>query len=98
MSKIEVISIRMSAAKGPEGGLTLNSSKCEVITSSGSCGMDELSAFQQLISPPSILLGAPLTTGSAVDVCLNARCDENDATNFGRTVARSQPTTDDFGP
>ena len=61
------------AAKGLEVGLTLNSSKREVVTSSGSCGMAELTAtaYQQLTPATSLPLVASLTSGSAMDECLN---------------------------
>ena len=77
--------VRRITAKGPEIGLTLNSTKCEVITSSGICTMAGLSAVQQRMPVTSLLLGAPLTTGSAMDECLTTRCDE-----LSRAVSRLQ--------
>ena len=57
-------------------GLTLNSSKCEIISQSIIPPGLSVSSFCQVSPSDSILLGAPLLCGSALDAALSSRCSE----------------------
>ena len=59
---------------GPSYGLQLNSSKCEVISNTGAVGHAVLAGFEHKTTDSATLLGAPISTGSAMTDCLAARC------------------------
>ena len=66
--------VRSIVDGGQALGLHLNFSKCELISSGGSPLDDAvLSSFQRLSVCQSSLLGAPLTTGGAMDNALSSR-------------------------
>src|SRR5579872_4840785 len=59
---------------GQELGLRLNFSKCELISLGDTTPIDAvLSSFLSLKSCQSTLLGAPLTSGAAMDSSLSSR-------------------------
>ena len=57
--------------KGASLGLTLNPSKSEVISRSGSITHAQFTGFHQLSSDYATLLGAPIFTGPAMDASLS---------------------------
>jgi len=59
---------------GPRYGLQLNTSKCEAISNTGAVSYDLLAGFEQKTTESSTLLGAPLSTGTAMADCLLTRC------------------------
>ena len=60
---------------GPSYGLQLNASKCETISKSGAVSHTVLRDFEQITEDSAMLLGTPLSTGSAL-TCLALRyCD-----------------------
>jgi hypothetical protein len=61
---------------GAPQGLFLNDTKCEAITSNGQTTIDPLHEFIQFTPSSATLLGAPLSVGPAMDMCLSKRCDE----------------------
>ena len=54
--------------------MQLNSSKCEVISNTGAVGHAVLAGFEHKTTDSATLLGAPISTGSAMTDCLAARC------------------------
>ena len=60
--------------RGPEFGLSLNSSKCECICKDGGGLRGAWRGFQHVCPDSAMLLGAPLAVGSAMDTCLASRC------------------------
>ena len=68
---------------GPSYGLQLNSLKCEVITKTGAVNHEAFRGFQQETPDTAMLLGAPLSTGSALTECLSSRC-----TDLSRAIER----------
>jgi hypothetical protein len=63
-------------SQGTSKGLFLNEKKCEAISTAGQVTDSTLQQFIQLIPSTATLLGAPLTTGSAMDSCLAKRCED----------------------
>ena len=62
---------------GESMGLTLNSSKCEVIANPGTIINDSFINSLQHVSPEeATLLGAPLSKGQALDQAWSERCDD----------------------
>lgn len=61
---------------GRDFGLFLNDGKCEAISQQGSVTEPQLQHFIQMTPSKSTLLGAPLTKGDAMDICLTKRCNE----------------------
>lgn len=62
---------------GHELGLSLNTSKCELISLSSTVVRDPLlQSFNRLDVKEASLLGAPLFQGSALDLSWNDRCDD----------------------
>ena len=57
-------------------GLSLNSAKCEIITQSEIPSGLSISNFRCVTPEDSVLLGAPLLTGSALDTALSDKCTE----------------------
>jgi len=51
---------------GPSYGLQLNLSKCEAISRTGAVHCAVIGSFQQKTTNSATLLGAPLSTGSAM--------------------------------
>jgi hypothetical protein len=68
--------VDMVRRKGEEIGLCLNDKKCEFISSSGQSSDSVFHNFVHLTVNDADLLGAPLTTGSAMDRALSNRCDD----------------------
>ena len=66
--------INIITTVGPSYGLHLNISKCEAISNTGAANHPSLDGFEQKITDSATLLGAPLSTGSALTQCLTARC------------------------
>jgi hypothetical protein len=62
--------------KGEEIGLRLNEKKCEFISRSGVSADPIFEPFIHLTVASAELLGAPVTTGEAMDRALNIRCDD----------------------
>jgi hypothetical protein len=62
--------------QGEALGLSLNVSKCEYICATGSSSDPIFDQFIHLQVDRSTLLGAPLTTGAAMDAALQSRCDD----------------------
>ena len=62
--------------KGEEIGLRLNSKKCEFVSNSAQFSDPVFRDFICLSVDNAELLGAPLTTGTAMDQALNRRCDD----------------------
>jgi len=61
---------------GQAMGLTLNVSKCELITESGTIVCDPvLQSFKRVPVSEAFLLGAPLTRGPALDLAWSERCN-----------------------
>jgi len=60
----------------PSYGLQFNSLKCEIISKTGAVNHDATRGFQQATTDTSMLLGAPLSTGSALTKCLASRCTD----------------------
>jgi len=58
----------------PNYGLQLNSSNCEVISNTGAVGHAVLAGFEHKTTDLATLLGAPISTGSAMTDRLAARC------------------------
>ena len=67
-------------AEGSLIGLKLNPSKCELIGRHDSLESlpSSLSDFKRIDSESACLLGAPLSTGKAMDFALTAKCDSLD--------------------
>jgi hypothetical protein len=65
----DVASIR---SKGTSLGLCLNSQKCEVISRSGDIIHSEFTGFRQFTPDTATLLGAPLSSGKAMDDILSS--------------------------
>ena len=57
-------------------GLQLNLSKCEAMSRTGAVHYAVIGGFQQKTTDSATLLGAPLSTGSAMSDCLQARRDD----------------------
>ncbi len=68
---------------GPSYGLQLNISKCEALSNTAAVSHEVLDGFEQKTTDSATLLGAPLSTGSALTECLAARC-----TDLARAVER----------
>jgi len=68
--------VNMVRIKGDEIGLRLNSKKCEFIGNSAQPSDPAFTDFVCLTVDNAELLGAPLTTGMAMDQALNRRCDD----------------------
>ena len=66
-------------------GLHLNSHKCEIITQSATKSYAEFDYFNHITPEYATLLGAPLTSGTALDTALKAYCE-----NLKRAVDRLQ--------
>ena len=62
--------------RGEEIGLRLNESKCEFISNSGLSTQPIFQNFIHFDTAQASLLGAPITTGSAMDSLLTSRCDD----------------------
>ena len=62
--------------KGAEYGLTLNTAKCESISNVTAVNISVLTSFHQLTPDTATLLGAPLSTGPAMDACLAGRSED----------------------
>ena len=65
--------INIITTVGPSYGLHLNISKCEAISNTGAANHPSLDGFEQKIADSATLLGAALSTGSALTECLTAR-------------------------
>ena len=63
-------------AGGEEIGLQLNVSKCEIIKSPDFIDRVEFQNFTHIDKINACLLGAPLSTGPAMNTCLSIRCDD----------------------
>jgi len=61
---------------GPSYGLQLNLSKYEAISRTGAVHYAVIGGFQQKTTDSAMLLGAPLSTGSAMSDCLQACRDD----------------------
>ena len=59
---------------GPSYGLQLSTSKREAISNTGVVSHPVLAGFDQKTTDTATLLGAPISTGSAMTACLAARC------------------------
>jgi len=59
---------------GPSYGLQINTSKCEAIPNTGAVYHELLTGFEQKTTESSTLLGAPLSTGTAMADCLLTCC------------------------
>lgn len=69
--------VNLISTAGSKYGLQLNISKCEVITNAATqLANSILNQFHQFTPATATLLGAPLTTGSAMDAELTKRCDD----------------------
>ena len=68
--------VNMVRIKGDEIGLRLNSKKCEFIGNSAQPSDPAFKDFVCLTVDIAELLGAPLTTGMAMDQALNRSCDD----------------------
>ena len=66
--------IQRISTTGPQYGLELNVSKCEVISKCRPCASPILTAFQHYTPDTATLLGAPLDCDRAMDDSLEARC------------------------
>ena len=67
--------VNLINSAGTKYGLQLNHSKCEIITNTTAQPANStLNQFQQFTPATATLLGAPLTTGSAMDAELAKRC------------------------
>ena len=66
--------VQQVITQGKELGLSLNVSKCEFISETGCSSEEIFKDFIHLQAPNSTLLGAPLTTGAAMDAALESRC------------------------
>ena len=63
--------------EGEELGLIMNTSKCELITNCGfNVQSSTLCSFQRVEVEETILLGAPLFVGPALDSAWSQRCDD----------------------
>lgn len=78
----DVATIRSSAASL---GLHLNPSKCEVISCRQAISNPQFEGFRQVSLDTASLLGAPLSTGQAMDTALSTLCED-----FVRAVDRLQ--------
>ena len=63
-------------SQGLRLGLTLNDSKCELISSRGVVSVQTFKDFVSLDPDKAILLGAPLSKGPAMDEALQNRCSD----------------------
>ena len=68
--------VQQVRSQGEAIGLKLNASKCEFIGRSAPPAVAAFADFIPLQPNSATLLGAPLNTGSAMDVALSARCSE----------------------
>jgi len=68
--------IELVRQMGEEIGLQLNSKKCEVISNASTATEPVFRHFIHLDVNGASLLGAPMTTGPAMDSALEARCAE----------------------
>jgi len=68
---------------GPSYGIRLNSLRCEVISKTSAINHDATRDFQQETTATAMLLGAPLSTGSALTECLASQC-----TDLSRVIER----------
>ena len=73
---------------GPSYGLQLNTSKCEAISNTGAVSHDLLAGFEQKTTESSTLLGALLSTGTAIADCLLTRCADVGCQDSHLTVKR----------
>ena len=77
--EVETISndLELIVGGGQDLGLELNKGKCEVITSSSSPMIQPLlNSFSRIVISKGFLLGAPLTTDSAMDTSLSSRVED----------------------
>ena len=63
-------------ASGKEIGLQLNIGKCEIIKSPDFADRTDFQDFIDTSQANACLLGAPLSTGPAMDLCLSSRCND----------------------
>jgi hypothetical protein len=68
--------VEMVRCIGEEIGLHLNDKKCEYISSTGQSTDPVFQHFAHLTINEAELLGAPVTTGTAMDRALSIRCDD----------------------
>ena len=69
--------VKRVADIGQAMGLTLNISKCELITEPGTAVCDPvLQSFKRVSVSEATLLGAPLSKGTALDQTWSERCDD----------------------
>jgi Reverse transcriptase (RNA-dependent DNA polymerase) len=70
--------VELVRTKGEEIGLRLNTNKCEFISHSAHSTDPIFNNFVHLSVDDAELLGAPITTGAAMDRALTRRCDDLD--------------------
>jgi len=63
-------------SQGSSLGLSLNVSKCELISHSGSSNASGLKDFIHILPKEATLLGAPLSNSDAMDKMLASRCED----------------------
>jgi len=74
-SKSTVINeINIITTVGPSYGLQINISECEAISDTSAADHPSFDGFEQKTTDLAVLLGAPLSRGSALTECLAARC------------------------
>ena len=72
--------VELVRTKGEEIGLRLNTNKCEFIRHRAHSTDPIFNNFVHLSVDNAELLGAPITTGAAMDRALTRRCDDLDRT------------------
>jgi hypothetical protein len=68
--------VQLVRQKGAEIGLQLNINKCEFINCTAASDEPIFQGFIHLVPSGATLLGAPLTTGAAMDEALLSRCSD----------------------
>jgi len=74
--KTLALDVHQVRTQGEAMGLRLNVKKCEFITPTATSSDPAFSEFIHLKPKEATLLGAPLTTGSAMDSALSGRCTD----------------------